>query len=75
MSTTEVTTWAVDLSTVGAIYPFAGWEFLMFIMGLIFWISFHVWQLRAENRTYEEDLAKLKKPDDIIAALKSGKIE
>ncbi len=75
MSTTEVTTWAADLSTIGAIYPFVGWEMTMFILGLIFWIGFHVWQIRAENRTYEEDLAKLRKPEDLMAALKTGKID
>ncbi len=47
----------------------------MFILGLIFWIGFHVWQIRAENRTYEEDLAKLQKPEDLMAALKTGKID
>jgi hypothetical protein len=75
MSTTEVTTWATDLSTIGAIYPFVGWEMTMFILGLIFWIGFHVWQIKAENRTYEEDLSKLKKPEDIITALKTGRID
>jgi hypothetical protein len=69
MATTEVTSWAVDLSTLGPIYPFVGSEMLWFLLGLAFWIGFHVWQIRAENRTFKEDMSKLRTPADIEAAL------
>jgi hypothetical protein len=39
MSTNGLTTWAVDLKDIGAIYPFQGWEVLMVILGFIFWIG------------------------------------
>ena len=32
MSTNGMTSWAVDLKDVGAIYPFQGWEVLMVIL-------------------------------------------
>ena len=70
-----MTTWATDLATVGPIYPFTGFEVPMLILGVIFWIGFHVWQMSVESRVYEEDLAKLRKPEDIIAALEKGKID
>lgn len=75
MSTTEVTTWAVDLSTVGPIYPFVGTEMLWFVLGLIFWIGFHVWQIGFETRTYDEDFAHMKKRENFEQALKNHRLD
>ncbi len=52
-----ISSWAVDLTQVGAIYPWLGSECLLYILGLAFWLSFHVWQIVFENR----NLAKEKK--------------
>lgn len=49
MSTNGITTWAVDLKDVGAIYPFQGTEVLMVIIGLAFWIGWHILQMRQED--------------------------
>jgi len=48
MSTNGMTSWAVDLADVTAIYPFQGSEVLMYIIGLAFWIIWHVIQMRQE---------------------------
>jgi hypothetical protein len=40
--------WAVDLKDVGAIYPFQGTEVILVILGIAFWIGFHVLQARVE---------------------------
>lgn len=48
MSTTGITTWAVDLKDIGAIYPFQGTEVLMVVLGLAFWIGWHVIQMKQE---------------------------
>lgn len=74
MATTQVTSWAVDLSTLGPIYPFVGSEVLLWISGLAFWIGFHIWQIRSENRTFEEDLSRLRTPADIEAALEGHRL-
>jgi hypothetical protein len=50
MSTNGMTSWAVDLNDIGAVYPFQGWEGLMLILGLVFWIGFHVLQIRNEQQ-------------------------
>jgi hypothetical protein len=55
MSTNGLTSWAVDLKDVGAIYPFQGTETLLVIIGLAFWIGFHVWQIRHENAELEAE--------------------
>ena len=44
-----LSSWAVDLKDVGAIYPFQGWETAMVIAALAFWIVWHIWQIRHEN--------------------------
>jgi len=49
-----MTNWAVDLANVGAIYPLQGMEVLLVVLGLIFWLGWHVLQIRQEN----EDLDK-----------------
>jgi hypothetical protein len=56
MSTTGITTWAVDLKDIGAIYPFQGTEVLMVIVGLVFWIGFHVIQMRQEAEEIEDEM-------------------
>lgn len=43
-----MTSWAVDFNDVGAIYPFQGTEVLMVIIGVAFWIGWHVVQMRME---------------------------
>lgn len=56
MSTIGLDSWAVDLKDVGAIYPFQGTEVLMVIVGLAFWIGFHVIQMRQEAAEIEEEM-------------------
>lgn len=41
MSTIGYESWAVDLAEVGAVYPFQGWEVLMTILGIAFWLGWH----------------------------------
>ncbi len=48
MSTNGMSSWAVDLKDVSAIYPFQGTEVILVILGLAFWIGFHVLQARVE---------------------------
>ena len=42
MSTNGLTSWAVDLKDIGAIYPFQGWEVLLVILGFAFWIGWRI---------------------------------
>ncbi|WP_245467611.1 hypothetical protein [Mesorhizobium sp. M6A.T.Cr.TU.017.01.1.1] len=47
----------MDLKDVGAIYPFQGSEVVMVIIGLVFWIGWHVLQTRHESAEIEADMA------------------
>lgn len=56
MSTNGMTSWAVDLANVGAIYPFQGSEVLLVIVGFAFWIGWHILQTRQETAEFNKDL-------------------
>ncbi len=55
MSTNGLTSWAVDLKDIGAIYPFQGTEYLLWIAGLAFWILWHIVQNRQEANDLRYD--------------------
>ena len=54
MSTIGYKSWAVDMADVGAIYPFQGAEVLMVIVGVVFWVGWHVIQFNRETIELEE---------------------
>jgi hypothetical protein len=54
MSTIGYTSWAVDLGEVGAIYPFQGWELVMTIACVLFWLGFHRIQFKGESGELKE---------------------
>ncbi len=56
MSTNGMTSWAVDLANIGAIYPFQGLEVLLVIVGFVFWIGWHILQTRQESAEFAKDL-------------------
>lgn len=50
MSTIGYESWAVDLAEVGPVYPFQGWEVVMTVLGVIFWIGWHRIQYVRETK-------------------------
>jgi hypothetical protein len=74
MATTMVDSWAVDLATIGPIYPWVGSEVVLWVLGMAFWIGWHIWQSRFESRTYREDLERLNSPDKIERAMRDQRL-
>ena len=72
MSTTIVETWATDISALGPIYPFVGGEVLYWIVGLVFWIGFHVLQMRHEDQELAEDAESASHPEMLRKSLDSA---
>ncbi len=68
-STNGMTNWAVDLKDVAAVYPFQGWEFFMFIIAVIFWIGWHILQLRVEATELEHEMSADDTGDKARAAI------
>jgi hypothetical protein len=56
MSTIGLSSWAVDLKDVGAIYPFQGTEVLMVIAAVVFWVGWHIFQMRQESEEIAEEM-------------------
>ncbi len=56
MSTTPIDSWAVDLADVTFIYPGVGTEVAMTVVAVVLWLGWHVWQVKFENRKYEEEI-------------------
>ncbi|MSR13432.1 MAG: hypothetical protein EXR86_02510 [Gammaproteobacteria bacterium] len=67
MATIE--SFAGAMTDIGPMYPFVGTEMLMVIVVGAFWIVWHILQLRAESREFEEDLARLRSKDTLRKAL------
>jgi hypothetical protein len=59
-----MTSWAVDLKTIGAIYPFQGTEVLLAIVCLAFVVIWFVMQTRHENAEIDADMKADKRGDD-----------
>ena len=58
MSTPIVETWSgADLSQLGPVYPGVGWEVTLFVVGVAFWLLFHILQARIEKKEFEVDEA------------------
>lgn len=58
MSTGMIESWSGTIAEIGPMYPFVGTEMLLVVVGIAFWVVFHVLQSRAETRSYEEELRK-----------------
>lgn len=69
MSTTGITTWAVDLADIGAIYPFQGLETFLWIVGVAAWIGWHVWSIRWERAYQREKIAKFGNAETLKRAI------
>ena len=72
MSTTIVETWATDISVLGPIYPFTGGEVLFWLVGLAFWLGFHVLQMRQEETELAEDTEAASDPAVLKKAIDAG---
>ena len=68
MSTIGYSSWAVDLKDVGAIYPFQGTEVIMVVLGVVFWIGWHVLQIRQEEAEIAAEM-KASNRDDVARKL------
>ena len=67
--TGNFTDWNGNITDIGPIYPFVGLEVLMVILALIFWIGWHVVQIRMENRQLESEAQALRQGDNLPRVL------
>ena len=74
MTLKEAGNWAGNMTDIGILYPWHGLEWIMALALLVFWIGWHIWQFRMENRNYEDDIRTLKQGDNMSRALKGERI-
>jgi hypothetical protein len=54
-----ITTWSANPTDIGPMYPFVGSEGIFLVICVAGWLVWHIWQIKAENATYEEESGKL----------------
>lgn len=69
MSTGSIENWDGNIVDIGPIYPFVGSEFLMVILAFVIWIGWHIIQIKAENKRYEEQARALRQSGALQKAL------
>ena len=67
-STGFVESWNVNPIDVGPIYPFVGWETLMFAACVAFCIGFIVWKISTETANYAAKAQQLRDPNELAKA-------
>ena len=55
MTTGSFTDWAGSIADIGPIYPFVGTEFILFLIGIAFWVAWHIVQIKDETARLKED--------------------
>ena len=55
---TGIESWT-PVKEITALSPFAGSEVLFTIIAVVIWIGWHVWQIKNENNSYDEQTSKL----------------
>jgi hypothetical protein len=69
MATGNITDWNGNMFDIGPLYPFVGWEVLMVILFVIFWIGWHIIQTRQESEEIAQDMAADRSGDETRAAI------
>ncbi|HLC09122.1 MAG TPA: hypothetical protein VJK06_07540 [Methyloceanibacter sp.] len=64
-----LTTWAVDLKDVGAVYPWIGTEVIMVLAAIAVWILWHILQISEEEADIADDVKRYGKAEAIKKAL------
>ena len=58
LMSTGIESWT-PVKEITTLSPFAGNEVLFTIIAVVVWIGWHVWQIKSENNTYDEQTSKL----------------
>lgn len=50
----KIETWETNPVEVGPLYPGVGSELVLYVICVAAWISWTIWQMKLENRTYRD---------------------
>ncbi len=68
MATGMVNNW-INVDTLGPIYPFVGSESTLVLIGLAFWLLWHVWQIKSESTEFKMDIEKIERHGGVAKVL------
>ncbi len=68
MRTGLIETWAGNPADVGPMYPFVGSEVPLFVVCIVLWIAYTIWQIKHENATYAAELDQLAEAESPASA-------
>jgi hypothetical protein len=71
MTTGNFSDWSGNMLDLGPLYPFVGWEGFMVLLAVIFWIGWHVLQIRSENRLHDEQARMLRQGGNLKRAVEA----
>jgi hypothetical protein len=71
MNTGNIANWDGNILDIGPIYPFVGWEGTMVVIAVIFWIGWHILQIRMENALHDTEAQSLRQGDNLQKAIAS----
>ena len=69
MNTGSFSDWNGAMFDLGPLYPFVGWEKAMVVVLIVFWVGWHIIQIRGEHRQREEEARKLRVGDNLLKAV------
>ena len=72
ISTGPIENWNDNPIDVGLIYPFSGWEALMFAVCAAFFAMFMIWKFLTENAKYAHATRRLRESNELAKGLADG---
>ncbi len=64
-----IQSFAGTITDIGPMYPFVGSEMLMVGVVGVFWVGWHIMQLRGESQEFKEDTERLRSKETLRKAL------
>ena len=55
-----IESWAGNPLEIGPMYPWVGWEVVLFLVSLALWLCWMVWQIKTEGEAYSQEAQRLK---------------
>jgi hypothetical protein len=73
MKTGLIENWTGNPVEIGPIYPLVGFEVHLFVVCLILWIAYTVWQMRFEAEKYLDEVTELSGGDTLEKAVENNR--
>ena len=59
VNTGLIESWSSNPTEIGPMYPFVGFEVVWFVISLILWVAYTLWQMKFERDTYAAEVDEL----------------